>query len=249
MNIHTLALAGMLALLAACNSKPTVVEATSQEPSAVEASNREQPQQQAEMHEVVVEDFLHASRYTYLDVSEDGERFWIAIPRKDVEKGATYYYMGGLLKRNFHSTEHNRTFETIYLVSDVRREPIYGGGSAVDQAFAKLDEEQPHVHEQDVAAPEGGISLEELFTNREKYEGKEVKVSGQCVKINKQIMGRNWVHIRDGSGDDEPYDLTVTTSADVPVGAVVTFSGIIALNKDFGSGYFYEVIMEDGHTH
>ena len=57
-------------------------------------------------------------------------------------------------------------------------------------------------------------------------------------------MGRNWVHLQDGTGDADNYDLTVTTNDDASVGDVATFEGTIALKKDFGSGYFYEVIME-----
>ena len=59
------------------------------------------------------------------------------------------------------------------------------------------------------------------------------------------IMNRNWIHIRDSSLKDETMDLTVTTTENVPMGAVVAFEGVIALNKDFGAGYKYEIIMEN----
>ena len=62
-------------------------------------------------------------------------------------------------------------------------------------------------------------------------------------------MGINWVHIQDGSDPDKELDLTVATQADIPVGALVEIEGTIVLNKDFGSGYFYDIIMENGHTH
>ena len=70
-----------------------------------------------------------------------------------------------------------------------------------------------------------------------------MKVTGQCVKVNPMIMNRNWVHLRDGSVSD--HDLTVTTDANIPLGAVVSLEGRIALNKDFGAGYKYDLIMED----
>ena len=59
-------------------------------------------------------------------------------------------------------------------------------------------------------------------------------------------MNKNWVHVQDGSGDDKVYDLTVTTLEKVNVGDIVNFSGKIVLKKDFGMGYFFEVLMEDG---
>ena len=55
-------------------------------------------------------------------------------------------------------------------------------------------------------------------------------------------MGKNWVHIQDGSGED--LDLTVTTQESVKIDSVVTFEGVISLNVDLGSGYLFEVMME-----
>jgi hypothetical protein len=255
---NTIFTIALTAVLISCGSKPTVVEKVS-EPTASTAMKHNHPatarqaSEKSQMHEVVAKDILHTERYTYMDVEEGGERFWIAIPKKDVQVGETYYYLGGLLKRNFKSQEYDRVFETIYLVSDVRSEPIFTGNSTVSEALASVGDKGPgeagartqdHVHKS-----ENSVSLEELFTNREKYAGKEIEVTGKCVKINKAIMGRNWVHIQDGTGGDEPYDLTITTSADVPLGTVVTMRGTITLNKDFGAGYKYDIIMENAHTH
>ena len=70
-------------------------------------------------------------------------------------------------------------------------------------------------------------------------------MKGQVVKVNEEIMGKNWIHIQDGSGSAADFDLTITTVEKVKVDDVVTFEGTISLSKDFGAGYFYEVIMED----
>jgi hypothetical protein len=69
-------------------------------------------------------------------------------------------------------------------------------------------------------------------------------VKGQVVKLNNMIMNRNWIHLRDGS-TGEDVDLTLTTTDNVQLGAIAAFEGIIALNKDFGAGYMYEIIMEE----
>jgi hypothetical protein len=89
---------------------------------------------------------------------------------------------------------------------------------------------------------QGAIRLSELFSNKAKYNNQVIKVTGKCVKVNPMIMNRNWVHIQDGSGND--LELTVTTAEMIPLGAVITFEGTIALDKDFGAGYRYDVIME-----
>ncbi|MDZ7764711.1 MAG: hypothetical protein U5K00_09820 [Melioribacteraceae bacterium] len=96
-----------------------------------------------------------------------------------------------------------------------------------------------------VAPVEGGITIEKLFDDRSSYEGKQVKIKGKVVKVNNGIMGRNWVHIQDGTGDGENYDLTVTTNDNANVGQVIVAEGYVSLNKDFGSGYKYDIILED----
>jgi len=254
MKAHIIAATLTLGLLSvSCNSRPKMVEAQPSSTSMAASSSapmhsmNESSSMTGESHTVVCEDFLHTDKYTYLDVTENGNRFWIAVPRMDVEKGATYTYSGGLKKTNFKSTEYDRVFETLYLVSSIARVGggTPGGGSAVDRAMAQ---QNPHatapVHHD---APEGDIvKIKDLFDNRAKYEGTVVRVHGTCTKINRMIMGRNWVHLDDGSMKDA--DLTVTTMADVPVGTTVTMFGTINLNRDFGAGYRYEVIMEEAEV-
>lgn len=225
-----------------CNSGPKIIESVpvsnSAEPADISLSLGTNSEKE---HMVVVMEVLNTEKYTYLNVDEEGTNFWIAIPKKEVQIGATYYYKGGLLKKNFESKEYNRVFETLYLVSDVIPHPIDGSEFAAGQV--------PSQQSSDSQAPisvnsvEGSIKLSELFLNPDKYEGQIVQVSGKCVKVNPMIMGRNWVHIQDGSGDN--LDLTVTTAVNIPVDAIVTLTGIISLNKDFGAGYRYDVIMEN----
>ena len=87
------------------------------------------------------------------------------------------------------------------------------------------------------------IKLSELFAEPQAYNGKTIRVSGRCVKVNNAIMGKNWVHIQDGSGDD--LDLTITTQESVSIDDQVTFEGVIKTNVDVGAGYYYDVIMEE----
>lgn len=243
----------LLTFLIACDSGPKVIEAERSAPETSSNTNSAPvfkdvatPQSvSTEEHKVVVEEKLDTDKYSYLNVSENGEKYWIAVSKMPVEIGDVYYYKGGLMKKNFFSKEHNRVFETVYLVSDIRKQPaaVAGGGSAVDQALNRIQgnavvDNGPI----NVKPVEGGVKLSELFANMEKYNGKVVKVSGKCVKINPMIMSRNWIHLQDGSGEN--LDLTVTTTENIPLGHVVTLEGTIALNKDFGAGYRYDIIME-----
>jgi len=90
-------------------------------------------------------------------------------------------------------------------------------------------------------------TVSEAYENAGKLDKKTVVVRGKVVKVSKGIMGKNWVHLRDGSGDAEKgtNNLVVTTQ-DLPnVGAVVTAKGTLHKDKDFGAGYKYRVIVEE----
>lgn len=233
--------------MSACNSKPKVIEG---DPLSGESNSvfpqAEQAQSPAtkEEHEVVVEETLDTDKYTYLSVKEGDESFWIAIPKRPVEVGKTYYYSGGLLKKNFFSQEYNRVFETLYLVSGITEQP--GGSSAATAAEIMANMQGGAVADEgpiDVKPAPGAITISELMKNRQKYAGKVVKITGKCVKINPNIMGRNWIHLKDGSSED--MELTVTTDDVIQLQSVVTMEGTISLNKDFGAGYRYDVIMEE----
>ena len=90
-------------------------------------------------------------------------------------------------------------------------------------------------------------TVAEVITKSAELKDKPVVVSGKVVKYNPAIMGKNWIHLRDGSGDaaKETNDILVTTAAQAKIGDVVTVSGIVRTNKDFGSGYTYKVLIED----
>jgi hypothetical protein len=93
---------------------------------------------------------------------------------------------------------------------------------------------------------DGCIKISDLFSDIKSYKEKEIKVTGKVVKFNEAIMGKNWVHIQDGTEFEGKYDLTVTTSEMVNVGDIVTIKGTIALDRDFGYGYKYDLLLEGG---
>jgi hypothetical protein len=89
------------------------------------------------------------------------------------------------------------------------------------------------------------IKISDLLQNKKTYSGKSIKVTGKVTKFNPEIMGKNWIHIQDGTEYQGGFDLTITTDQKVVVGEIVTFEGKIVLDRDFGYGYFYPVLMED----
>jgi len=195
-------------------------------------------------HKITVQEVLQTSNYTYLLVNEEGVESWVAISRKEVEVGSTLYYTEALEMKNFESKDLERTFETIYFVQNISDQPKQE--APVGQMMGR----KPVITEKDISIEpvRGGISIAELFAGSKEYNEKTVMIKGKVTKFNAEIMGKNWAHIQDGTKDSENFDLTVTTSENVKVGDIVTFKGKISLNKDFGYGYSYKVLMEDAEV-
>jgi len=132
-----------------------------------------------------------------------------------------------------------------------------GSGPLVKESFTKTDQKNPmgsQTQKVPVVIEKVNVAIEpctdcitiaKLFADKKSYSGKVVKIKGQVTKFNPEIMGKNWVHIQDGSEFEGGFDLTVTTNIKVVLGEIVTFEGKIALDKDFGYGYFYNVLMEE----
>ncbi len=203
------------------------------------------------VQQVTAEEVLQTSNYTYVRVADGEKDYWVAVPRADIELDKTYYWSQGAEMKNFTGKEINRTFESIIFVSDFTDQPITEASAqqAPQMQMGQTTQGTPQVAaEAGISVPKapGGVSIAELYAKKESLNGKPVKISGKVVKFSPMIMNRNWVHIQDGTKEGEHYDLTITTQEMVNVGDVVTFEGILSLNKDFGAGYFYDVILENG---
>ena len=190
----------------------------------------------SQIHEVVLKKYMHAAQYTYLNVVENESETWLAVPKMEAVVGKTYYYMGGFEMRNFKSAELDTVFYSIYFLNGVLDE----------KAIEPKAEEESKMEVSVIEPLEGGISIAELLSKADDYADKSVKLKGRVVKFSGGIMGLNWIHLDDGSAPDGESDLTITSDDTATVGDVIVVEGTIVLNKDFGSGYFYKVIMEKG---
>lgn len=99
-----------------------------------------------------------------------------------------------------------------------------------------------------IAKQKGGYTVEEIYAKKDELKGKKITVRGKVVKFNSNILGKNWLHVQDGSGKEGTNDLTVTTTTDqgANVGDKVIVTGTLVTNKDVGAGHKYEVILEEG---
>lgn len=118
--------------------------------------------------------------------------------------------------------------------------PSTGGSAGAMVPFSEI--------KVDKASGDNAQLVSDAFANRKELNGKTVRVQGKVVKVSRMIMGRNWIHLQDGSGDpaNNTHDLVFTTEADtIEVGKVITMEGVLTANKDFGSGYKYDAIVEE----
>lgn len=201
----------------------------------------------ASLHEIVVLETIQANSYTYVKADENGKEVWIAILKTDVEIGKTYYYGQAMEMKNFKSKDLDRTFETILFLEGIYDNPQ---GQVASRVMAPNDEahkkkgDAPR-QEMNIQHKEGETTIGELYESKESLQNKNVTVKGIVTKYNPDIMGKNWIHIQDGTGGTSSFDLTITTNDQAQVGSIVILEGIVTLNKDFGHGYKYDLILED----
>jgi len=192
---------------------------------------------------VKVKAIEQVANYTYLLVKGKGPEYWIAVSSTEIQIGESITYQGGMLMENFHSKELDRTFEKVLFLDGL------DGSQAPANTDAMLGTSQGSEVKTDrlktsIEAEEGTVSIAELFADPAAYEGKTIRVKGEVAKFNPNIMERNWIHLQDGTDFEGKYDLTVTSQEGFVVGQVLTIEGILALNRDFGYGYSYEILLE-----
>lgn len=200
------------------------------------------------IHKVVVKEAINTNSYTYLRVKEGRKEIWLAVPRMEAEIGATYYYSNAMEMKDFPSKELDRVFKSVFFLEKVSTSPennsIQMGNMGMGNNTTPV---KPKIVQEEVTIKgiEGAITIAELFASKEKYEGKTVTIKGQITKYNEGIMNKNWLHLQDGTDQEGNFDLTVTSLQEFQVGNIVVLEGKISLNKDFGYGYSYAVLMED----
>ena len=201
-----------------------------------------------------VRETMDAASYTYVRVSTDRGDVWAAGPQFAVKVGERVVVPLEMPMQNFHSQSLKRDFPVIYFVSTIRRE----GETAATGAGAALSPMASHGTSAAAApetiapmpAPAGGTTIADLWASRKALAGKPVTVHGKVVKFNGGILGKNWIHLQDGTGKtaDSTNDITVTTGEDVvvKVGDTIAITGTVVLDKDFGAGYAYGTLIENG---
>ena len=191
-------------------------------------------------HSATVVDKIDANSYTYLQVSENDEVFWIAVPRMEIQSGEKIFFSKSMEMTNFKSETINKTFESILFVEDASKSDHSSELKNPHSTLSTVPKEDIKVE-----PVTGSKTIKEIFSDIENLSGKMIKVKGKVVKYNHQIMNRNWIHIQDGTSAGNDFDLVVTSDDQAKVGDVIVAEGTLSKDKDFGSGYVFKVIIEN----
>jgi hypothetical protein len=244
----------LLVLIAGCSGKPAGQAST--DPATQPAASHESSAAPAMGAQGAVEtiqgpvlETMDAANYTYVRVKGPTGDVWAATLAFKVAVGDIVVVPLENPMRDFKSQALKRDFPLVYFASDItkpgeapRTSAAPPAGQSMGQAAAAAE---PKLIDPVAAAP-GGMTVANIWANRKTLAGKMVTVRGKVVKFNGGIMGLNWAHIQDGSGavKDGTHDITITSNTETRVGDVVTVTGTVVTDKDFGAGYAYVVMLQ-----
>lgn len=193
---------------------------------------------------------LDTSGFTYLRLKTKEGEFWASVATAPVKVGATVTIENAMAMKDFKSKSLKRTFPVL-LMGNLAGAKGAAPHAGADAANPHAGTAKPVVDTANIkvakATGANAKTVAEVVTKGAELKDKPVLVRGKIVRYNEGIMGRNWVHLRDGSGSDADgsNDILVTTKSTANSGDVVTAKGIVRTGKDFGSGYTYKVLIED----
>ena len=198
-----------------------------------------------------------ADPYVYLRLKTRQGEIWAAVPKAPVRKGSTVTVENAMTMTNFESKSLNKKFDKILFgtLAGSAAAPAAAGPVASGMPGAKGDPHAGAAKPAAAAAPikvakaagADGYTVAEIVGGTAKLKDKTVQVRGQVVKFTGGVMGKNWVHLQDGSGSatNQSNDILVTTQDATRIGEVVLAKGVVRVNRDYGSGYTYPVVVEE----
>jgi len=189
---------------------------------------------------------IAAPPYSYVQIRTSRGDVWAAVNQAEIEKGSQVTVSSPMLMKNFESRSLKRTFDEIYF-GTLASGDAASAGAGGDPHAGTASTTAPFDVNVEKAAGANARTVAETWAQAAAIAGKTVTIRGKVVKYNEGVMGKNWIHLQDGSGvaTKGTNDLTVTSLDAASVGETVTITGTVRTNKDFGSGYVYRVIVED----
>ena len=189
---------------------------------------------------------LDAESFVYLRLqTKDGET-WAVVAKAPVRKGTEVTIDNVTTMTNFESKKLNRKFDQIVFGSVAMSGAAAGSDMAAMHAGVAKAADVGDIKVAKATGPDAR-TVAEVVTRKADLNDKAVVVRGKVVKFTGGVLGKNWIHLRDGSGSasDGTNDVLVTTKDEASIGDVVLVKGVVHLDRDFGSGYAYQVLIEE----
>ena len=191
-----------------------------------------------------------AGGYVYLKM-DDGQ--WIAANAFEVNAGDTIQYSGSMEMNDFHSKSLDRTFDSILFVSQAGPVNTGNTGHAAMPMEGHGGQAMPMQKPAAVQAPASGEitplangkTVASIFAESGKLEDQVISLNAKVIKISKNIMGKNWITLQDGTGTEPDNRLLATSQEGVEPGATVVVKGTVKTDVDLGYGYKYKVLLEE----
>ncbi len=191
--------------------------------------------------------------YLYIKTTgADEKEVWLAtLPSKvQVDVGDQVEYFGGAVMSNFYSKAMDQTFAAIVFVDNINNiskpNPIKDKPIPDDDVHNKLKQPLGAPKTGEIQPLEGGETVATVSARRDALKDELVSIRAKIMKVNANIMGKNWVTLQDGTGTTPNDKLIVTTQERVFPGDVVTVQGRVKTDVDLGAGYKYSVLLEEG---
>lgn len=191
-----------------------------------------------------VTDIINVTGYTYAEVNIGENKVWAAGPVTPLKIGDRVSFSTGMPMKNFRSKSMKRDFSVVYFIGR-----FVTGDEKFNVGTAGKASSHGQYKTKTISKPitgikkvEGGLSISEIYTDKEKLKGKTLRVRGKVTKFTADVMNKNWLHIRDSS---TLQDMTVTSKDTAVIDDVIIVEGKLELNKDFSYGYVYPVILLD----
>jgi len=193
---------------------------------------------------------MDSGGYTYVLVDAGDKKVWAAAPVFKVGVGDTVSFVPDMPMTNYHSNSLDRTFDVVYFTAFISLNGQEPSSAALSPHATTPSQAQPPAAAamdfSGIAKAKDGKTVGEVFDGKSGLAGKSVSVRGKVVKYTGGVMGKNWIHLQDGTKSASgANDLTVTTAGSAAVGDTVLVKGVVVLDQDFGYGYKYEVLVED----
>ena len=193
-----------------------------------------------------VVDTMDSGGYTYVQLEQAGKKIWVAVVQMKIKKGQTMTFKQGMVMENFESKTLKRKFDRIVFSDGVLEQKVEPAGEK-KSAGSKAQVAPAEKISVTKAIGPNAYTIADLYASKKSLNGKSVTVTAKVVKVTSGIMQMNWVHLQDGTGDAKKgtHDVVATSTTELPAnGDVVTVSGTLVADKDFGAGYKYEVLIE-----